>query len=311
VPPRISIVIPNLNGGRTLARAIRSIIDQEYAHTQIILADGGSNDESVQVIDEYARHLDVVIQQRDHGQADGLNRGLRSATGEVRGWLCSDDELLPGALRHVASIFLAHAEVDVVAGASERVFGSEFRSITKVRPDAWEVVGLRNPFDQPSVFWRAAAQAASGELDTTYNLAFDWEFWCRLRRSGARLFITDQVLSRYHFSRTNKTSTGGSRHVEEGYRIIRRYGPANGMAAAAYRFLYEHFDLHGSMDDPPCASPARMLAYRGVRALLNIALGVPIVSEYNWHFASLQQRQFDWWAGERRLAGTEVFNPHL
>lgn len=284
-----------------LERAIRSLLDQDYPALEIIVADGGSTDESADVLLDYEHRLSVVLREPDRGQADGLNRGFRRATGDVLGWLCADDELLPGALDHVAGALGAHPEAGAVAGAAERVFGDEFARLVPIAADAWDAIGMRNTIEQPSMFWRAGWHHRAGELDTSFDLAFDWEFWCRLRRAGARLLVTDRTLSRYHFSRTNKTSTGGSRHVEEGSRIIREYGPRRSLAAV-FRWIYYTFDLRGCLDHPPAASGPRMFAFKVTDAVLLRIYG-DLVRQYNWHFASLQQRGLDWWVGERGLTG--------
>jgi glycosyltransferase involved in cell wall biosynthesis len=295
-PLRFTIVVPNLNGAATLERALQSLAAQDYPHKQIIVADGGSTDGSIRILREFEGVLDAVLPGPDGGQVEGLNRAFKLATGEVYGWLCADDELCEGALTHVAGLFALHPEAAVMAGASERIYPDQTRETWRVRADAWDVLGLLNPLDQPSVFWRAQWHRNAGDLDPSYSLAFDWEFWCRLKRAGARLLTTPRVLSRYHFSDSNKTSLGGRRHVDEGFRIVRKYGPAFGLAARAYRFLFDHFDMHGCMDPEPSASRGRMAAYAGTRIALRLLLGLRALRCYNWHFAALQERRIDWWS---------------
>jgi glycosyltransferase involved in cell wall biosynthesis len=292
--PRFSIVIPNLNSGETLERAIRSLLDQSYPALELIVADGGSTDCSTEILERYKDQIDVMIREKDTGQADAINRGFRCATGEIRGWLCADDELLPGALQHVAELFDRNPSVGIIAGGTERVYPDSSCERSLIRPDAWRAITVRNTLEQPSLFWRAEWGLRARELDTSYDLAFDWEYWCRLKRAGAPILITQTLLSRYHFSRDTKTSTGGDRHVEEGYRIIREYGPHRGLTARLYRAFYQWFDLHGCMDHPPSASALRMLAFRGLWTISHRVLG-DVVSEYNWHFASLQERGRQWW----------------
>ena len=292
---RFSIVIPNYNSGAILERAIRSLRAQEYPALQVVLADGGSSDESRAVIERYRSLFDPLIMEPDRGQADGLNKGFAAARGDVFGWLCADDELLPGTLHHVDELLRARSEVDVVVGQCERVWEDGTTVITPADPESWQKIGVQNVIDQPSVFWRAALHRRLGPLDTGYHLAFDWDYWCRMQRAGARLATTDRVLSRFHFSADNKTATAGPRFVAEAFRIVRRYGPVGGALAYVYRFLYRHFDLKGCYDRPPTCS-----RLRGALFVLALATLKPLVSErllfmYNWHFASCQQRQLKWW----------------
>ncbi len=297
--PRISIVIPNYNGGASLERAIRSVLDQEYPNLQLILADGDSTDDSQDVVGRYADSFCHIVCRKDGGQADALNYAFRMADGDIFGWLCSDDELLPGSLDHVSAMLADEPEIDIVAGASERVFEGHFRNYVPVPANAWEQMGAQNVFDQPGVFWRASLHRRVGELDTSFNLGFDWDFWCRMRDAGARLRVTDRAIARYNFSGRNKSSVAGQRHVEEGFRIIRQYGPLDGRLAHIFRLLYRHFDLKGALDSPPACSKPRLRVYKIFHALLQRYPGPRWMDLYNWHFASLQQRNLEWWDYKR------------
>ncbi len=245
---RFSIVIPNYNSGEVIERAITSLIAQDYPELQLIVADGGSKDVSRDIIEQYRDHFDVVLSEKDEGQADGLNKGFSHATGDLFGWLCADDELLPGALHHVAHLFKGKSGVDVVTGSCERIYENGTNCITRGCLDAFDRIGLQNVIEQPSTFWRAALHRKIGFLDPNYYLGFDWDFWARMRNVKARLLATEQVLSRYYFSHTNKCGTAGNLFANEAFRLIRKHGPAWGGIAYVYRFIYRHFDLQGCFD---------------------------------------------------------------
>ena len=294
----ISLVIPNFESGATLERALRSVLDQHYPALQLILADGDSQDESSEIIERYRDHFAPLIRRRDDGQVDALNYAFERATGELHGWLCADDELLPGSLAAVSALFERNPELEVVAGACEHCYPDGSRRVCPVEPWAWKALGARNTLNQPSVFWRAGLHRRLGALDPSFALAFDWDFWCRMRAAGARFTSTHAVLSRYYFSQSNKSSVGGRRHVEEGLRIVRRYGPFHGWLARAYQFLYTQFDLKGCMDLPPSSSAVRQRAYVLTWHVLRRTIGMEWLQLYNWHFAALQERGLDWWRGE-------------
>ena len=292
---RISIVIPNFNSGDTLERAIRSVLDQHYPDLQLIMEDAASTDGSREIIERYRDRFAVVICEKDKGQADGLNKGFRHADGDIFGWLCADDELMPGALAHVAELFRSHPEVDVAIGGCERVFADGSRCETKSDPQAWEKIGILDVIEQPSTFWRAGLHRKLGELALDYHLAFDWDLWCRMRAAGARMLTTDRVLSRYYFSPTNKSGNAGRLFTKEAFRIVRKYGPLGGGLAYIFRFLYRHFDLNGCYDQPPTCSRHRSIAFVLTLGLLRKMFGERLVYSYNWHFASLQERNLPWW----------------
>lgn len=294
--PTFSIVIPNYNSGPVLERCIQSLLGQNYPKLQLILADSCSTDESKAIIEKYREHFDVLIIEKDKGQADGLNKGFARATGEIFGWLCADDELLPGALHHAAEIFMAHPEIDMVTGKCERVMpDGETRFVTGGDPETWDKIGIQNIIEQPSTFWKSAFHRKVGQLDTSYYLGFDWDMWARLRNAGARLHVTDRVMSRYYFSDTNKTGSAGPLFVKEAFRLVKNYGPLRGGLAHIYRFLYRHFDLKGCYDKPPRCSKYRFMAFMWTMATLRVLIGKRLLLMYNWHFAACQERNIKWY----------------
>lgn len=293
---RFSLVVPSYNPGAVLERALASLASQVGVDLQLIVMDAGSTDESPQILERFAGDIDVLVQERDGGQADGINRGFARADGEIVGWLCADDELMPGALAHVASLFAEHPSADVVIGACERVFADGTTCITPARPDTWDIIGMQNVVDQPSVFWRASLHRRLGRLDDSFHLAFDWDLWCRMRDAGARLVVTERVLSRYYFSETNKSGSSGRGHVRESFRILRQYGPLSGGLAYVFLGLYHLFDLHGCYDRPPTCGVVRRVAHHAVLTLLRLVLGDRLTYGYNWQFASRQERGLKWWS---------------
>src|SRR5437868_3021326 len=100
--PKISIVTPNYNYGAWLEETIRSVLLQGYPNLEYIVIDGASQDNSVAVIEKYAPYLDYWVSERDKGQTNAINKGFARSTGEIMGWLNSDDLLLPNALRNIA-----------------------------------------------------------------------------------------------------------------------------------------------------------------------------------------------------------------
>ena len=292
---RISIVIPNYNSGPVLERALLSILEQNYPDLQLIMSDSASTDVSHDIIRKYRDRFDVLLEEKDKGQADGINRGMSYANGDVVGWLCSDDELLPGSLAHVASLFAENPGADVVMGGCERVFADGQRLIVNPDPLAWKRIGMINMVEQSGTFWRAALHRKLGELATDYHLAFDWDLWCRMGRARARLVTTERVLARYYFSDTNKSGNAGRLFEKEAFRILRQFGPLHGGLAYIFRMLYRYFDLKGCYDQPPTCTRVRGYLFILVLVSLRTLFGKRLIYTYNWHFASLQERNLQWW----------------
>ncbi|USN99878.1 MAG: glycosyltransferase [Phycisphaeraceae bacterium] len=292
--PRISIVIPSYNSGPTIGRAIGSIVDQGYPNLQLIVMDGGSTDDTAEVLARLSDDIGVCVSERDGGQADALNKGFRHADGDIWGWLCADDELLPGSLRRVGETFAREPETDVLIGRCERHFADGATYTTPAPSEAWRDNGYFNPVEQPSTYWRASLHRRVGEMDTSMGLAFDWDLWARFRKAGARLATTDYTMSLYYFTDDNKTSAAGRAHMHEGLTVVRRHAPLGALVAPAYRLLYA-FDRRGAFDDPPTATAGVRRLCRMVAPVIKLVIGRRAFSRYNLHFASLQERGLKWW----------------
>ena len=107
--PRITIITPSLNQGEFLEDTILSILNQNYPNLEYFIVDGGSTDNSVDIIKKYEHRIDWWVSEPDRGQSHAINKGLERATGDIINWINSDDLLFPGALQRVASCYQRHS----------------------------------------------------------------------------------------------------------------------------------------------------------------------------------------------------------
>lgn len=223
--PSISIVIPNFNGGKTLARAIQSIIDQNYPNIEIIVIDGRSKDESINVIKKYEPYLTWWISEKDTGQSNAINKGFLKCTGEIVNWLCSDDELLPGALLEVGNKFLNSPDIDVFAGKSRLIHTSKDNYVYIKSPTLKQInlMPARNAIAQPSCFYRRKLLDRPKPVDESYHYAMDFELWNYFKSRGAKWACTETELSVAFQDGQNKSSTGGNEVTLELERIYKTY----------------------------------------------------------------------------------------
>jgi len=222
--PSISIVVPNYNGGATIETTLRSLIDQDYPHLEILVVDGGSTDHSVEVIRRYERSISWWVSEKDSGQSQAINKGFARAKGEIVNWLCSDDILLPGALHTVARAFMEDPTVDVVSGIGEFRYEDARKNRLEV-PSALklELMPCTNAIPQPACFYRKELLARNPPLDESLHYAMDFELWIYLREQGAKWRFISEVLSAAYFSDSNKTSSGGVKITWEQENIYKRY----------------------------------------------------------------------------------------
>jgi glycosyltransferase involved in cell wall biosynthesis len=292
---RITLVTPCLNAGATIARTLDSVCAQKYAKLEYVICDGGSSDDTLSRIDHYRDIVTKITSEKDKNVADAVNKGFAGASGDIFCYINADDTLEPGALEFVDAHFREHPETDVLTGGCRRVFADGSEVITKPPADMLATMPWRNTLEQPSTFWRAAAYRKAGPFDDSYFLAFDWEYWNRLHKLGARFETTDRVLSTYYFTDDNLTSRAGRRAVDEMERITRAYAPNGPALARAYRMIFNVYDMNGFYDAPFHALPlAKRVALAAGLLPLYAFYGRDAINAYNWNWASKQIRGKIW-----------------
>lgn len=206
--PRMSIVTPSYNQGQFIEQTIRSVLHQGYPNLEYIIIDGGSIDESVEIIRKYERWLAHWVSEPDDGQAAAINKGMTKSTGQILGWLNSDDFLLPGALRKVAE--MSQQDPDAVAwiGGCYRV-RPDGQILSRVLPRRLDRHSLadwsrKGFFYQPSCFFSARAWDSLGGLDEGLDIAFDFDLWLGLAAVG-EFASTSEMLSAATIHREAKT----------------------------------------------------------------------------------------------------------
>jgi glycosyltransferase involved in cell wall biosynthesis len=215
--PRISVVTPSFNQGRYIGETIDSVIAQGYPNLEHIVVDGGSTDETLEVLERYRANLTHVISERDRGQSDALNKGFRLATGEIFCWLNSDDRFAPGALFAVAMAFSAR-DADMVSGICEIYEGGlllhRHMSSCADGPlplnDILDLDGGWNAgqfFYQPEVFFsRALWERAGAHVREDCYYSMDYELWCRFALAGAKLHVIGKPLAWFRQHPEQKTA---------------------------------------------------------------------------------------------------------
>lgn len=221
-PPLVSIVTPSLDQGRFLAAAIRSVAEQDYPRLEHIVVDGGSSDETLEVL--RASHGVRWISEPDEGQADAINKGFALAEGEVLAWLNADDLYLPGAVTAAVEA-LAAAGAGLVYGGWTQI-GEDGELLREVRAhpfDYRELLEVRNFIAQPSAFFTREALERAGGLDASYRYALDYELWLRLAKS-TRVTTVDRPLAAFRLHEGSKTVSQYRDFWPETHRASRRHG---------------------------------------------------------------------------------------
>lgn len=211
---KISIVTISFNQARFLEQTILSVAAQQDVSVEYIVVDPGSTDGSRDIIGRHRDKLAAVIFEKDRGPADGLNRGFAAATGDVFGFLNSDDYLLPRSLAKVQRHFQSHPHIDVVSGhglivdVSGKVLRRNYSDRFSARMQALGAASLA----QQSTFFRAPAFRAVGGFNAENGVAWDGELFFRMHRSGAKFGLIDDFLSAW---RIHEAGITGSARLDE------------------------------------------------------------------------------------------------
>lgn len=206
--PTISIVTPSYEQGRFLDRTLYSVASQGYPALEYVVQDGGSSDETVEVLRRYEPVLTRWASEPDEGQADAINRGFRNTTGEIMAWLNSDDLLLPGTLSYVARYFAEHPGVDVVYGNRLMIDENDAQIGAWILPAHDDVVLTYADFvPQETLFWRRRLwDSVGGSVDPTFRYALDWDLLLRFREAGAAMVRLPRFLGAFRIHHEQKTT---------------------------------------------------------------------------------------------------------
>lgn len=222
---KVSIVTPSYNQGKFIERTLLSVANQNGAEIEHVVFDGGSTDETVEVLKRHGNRV-RWISEKDNGQSDAVNKGICASDGAIIGWLNSDDIYYFGAIAQVVNFFEAHPEIDVVYGMADHI-DLDDKPFESYPTEPWNFERLKETcfICQPALFFRRRVIEQHGFLDDTLNYCMDYDFWLRLGKAGVRFGYLEEKLAGSRLYADNKTL--GSRvkvHREINYMFKRLFG---------------------------------------------------------------------------------------
>ena len=230
---KISIITPNFNGGEFLERALRSVISQDYRDVEHIVMDGGSTDESLQIVDRYRQNLTRVVSEKDNGQYDAIGKGFARATGDILCWLNSDDIYFPWTMRVVARISSDFPQINWIMGVRCELRNDAVQGISNVTPFPRDVIrsGAFHPrglgcIMQEGCFWRRSLYEKAGGISVEWPVAGDYELWIRFAKH-ADLVVTTALLGGFNYTDKNRSLLNGQSWQEKEVSAIRNRIPAS------------------------------------------------------------------------------------
>jgi glycosyltransferase involved in cell wall biosynthesis len=206
--PKLSIITPSYNQGQFIEETIRSILLQNYPNLEYIIIDGGSTDNTVEIIKKYDQWITSWESKKDNGQSDAINKGFKKYTGEIFAWLNSDDTYLEGMVRRAIEYLMSHPETGIVYGDSllTESDGTPTEKTRDQRPFSYFdfVENCENCIVQPSSFIRRKVIDKVKELNPIYYYIMDWDFWLRAGLYFKIEYIAE-LISTYRLHAESKT----------------------------------------------------------------------------------------------------------
>jgi glycosyltransferase involved in cell wall biosynthesis len=225
---KISVITPSYNQGTFLETAIESVLKQNYPGLEYIVVDGGSSDSSINVIRKHERCLAHWVSEKDGGQTDALNKGLDRATGEIIGWLNSDDVYVGQCLHHAKEYFDRNPNIDIVF--SDYFFIDEVGRVLKWRKEI--------PFHYGVYLWTEDCYHANcagffrkrvfdkvGKLDDRLAYGMDYEFYMRCANAGLTFGHVRDCWGAYRLHGKSKSVSRYEGMIKEGREIACRFQP--------------------------------------------------------------------------------------
>lgn len=242
---KVSVVTPSYNQGRFIKRTLESVASQGGVEIDHVVFDGGSTDETVDVLKHFGGNLRWVS-ETDNGQTDAVNKGIRATNGEIIGWLNSDDIYYPDAIARVVAVFNGDPTIDVVYGRADHIDVSDFAF--EAYPTApWDFEHLKRHcfICQPAAFFRRSVVERYGLLDEKLNFCMDYEYWLRLGKMGAKFAFLDEKLAGSRLYAENKTM--GSR-LKVSQEIVQMQKATLGRVAENWLWTYARVSTEERID---------------------------------------------------------------
>ena len=222
--PKITLVMPSFNQALYLKSAIESVLKQNYPNLEFFVLDGGSNDGTVDIIRQYEPFITYWRSYPDGGQSAAISEGFKKSSGEIMGWLNSDDLLAPGTLLFVGEYFRKHSDIDFVVG-EECLIDEKSRVLRYLDEPYWNLnwqLYVRNCIPQAAAFWRRSLYQKVEGINSTFQYGMDYDLWFQFLRYTEPQYAK-RLFSFQRLHTLTKTSTMRDIAVVEKSLIAKKY----------------------------------------------------------------------------------------
>lgn len=227
--PSITVITPSFNQGAFIKETIDSVLEQNYPYLEYWVIDGGSKDKTISILKSYGKKV-KWISEKDKGQTDAINKGMKKAKGEIVCYLNSDDVFMPGTLLKVGETFAKNKNCLWLTGdymiIDEK--GKEIQSFVSKYKTFFRSIGIANALfvlnyiNQPSTFWKNSVFKKIGLFDQSLRYCMDYDFWLRLQKLHRPVIVPD-ILSKFRIHAQSKGGSQYKQQFKEENEVQRRY----------------------------------------------------------------------------------------
>lgn len=217
--PKISIVTPSFNQGQFIEETILSIINQGYPNIEYIIIDGGSTDQTLDIVKKYDGDITFWVSEKDRGQSHAINKGIDKCTGEIFNWINSDDVMLQGSLKAIGKSFIENPTLEVSAFKAKK-FGQVISEM--IVPRTQEKMSLEQYLFQfwlmqPSTFFKLSIFKTLGGLKEVFHYCMDTEFFIRyfLLYGTEKMMLNEKVILKFRMHEMSKSISSQLKFNEE------------------------------------------------------------------------------------------------
>ncbi len=223
---KVSVITPSYNQGKFIERTILSVLNQTYKNIEYIIIDGGSTDETMDVVERYRDRIDIVVHEKDKGQSDAINKGFKLATGDLVGWINSDDILFSDCVENIVALATEKPDGCIyypaminLIDANDKVTGTIEKYITG------KSTLTQKDYDliQQGSFYRTEAVRKVNFLDEKKHYCMDLDLWLKLLDHGNIYYYDKTSLAAFRMWEDSKTSTGGLKFFKDIKQTLRMH----------------------------------------------------------------------------------------
>jgi glycosyltransferase involved in cell wall biosynthesis len=219
--PKISVITPSFNQAEFLERTIISVLNQDYPNLEFIIIDGGSTDGSLEIIKKYSKYLNYWISEKDGGQVNAINKGIKKSSGEWLAWQNSDDIYYPNCFRSLVKKIQKYPNFDFYIGNINLIdrYDRVIRDVRYVDPSYYSMLAEGMVMTNQAAFWSVKVHQKIGLLNENYDCAFDYDWFLKLSKNFKGK-STNELYGGYRYHDATKTSNLTNKFHEENKIIL-------------------------------------------------------------------------------------------